>query len=185
MDRAELERLLRAWGHAQATRYCYSRSDRVVHVLDKARDLAPGTKENALRELVRRDGKGRRRFMGSKLVTSTGEPLLPQGVPSWAVDPIRAKNDADSPHDNPEIAVDQGIPDELRWIESAIGVIHRESPVRAMCLQIEYTEPGTQRHKAVIATKRYGGKLSLWQYRREVQRGLDTIHGIALSRAAA
>lgn len=176
MDRTELERLLRSWGHAHATRYFYARSDRASHVLARAKEQAPGTRENALRELIKRDGKGRRLYMAEKA------GMAGEMIPAWAVDPIRAKNDADAPHDNPEIAVDQGIPDVLRWIDRALAVVSRESPVRAMCVQVEYTEPGTQRHKAVIAAKRYGGKLSLWQYRREVQRGVDTIAGFASRR---
>lgn len=174
MDRTELERLLRKWGHAHATRYCYARADRATHVLAKAKEQAPGTKENALRELIKRDGTSRRLYMAEKAGMS-GEM-----IPVWAIEPIRAKNDADPPHDNPEIAVDQGIPEDLRWIDRALALVYRDSPVRALCVQVEYTEPGTQRHKAVVAAKRYGGKLSLWQYRRELQRGVDTIAGYSL-----
>lgn len=178
MDRTELERLLREWGHAHATRYCYTRADRASHVLAKAKEQAPGTRERAMRELIKRDGRGRRLYMADK----AGMPG--ELIPVWAIDPIRAKNDADHPHDNPEIAVDQGIPDRLRWIDRALAMVFRESPVRAMCVQVEYTEPGTQRHKAVVAAKRYGGALSLWQYRRELERGVDTIAGAAMNSRA-
>lgn len=162
---------LRAWGYAQQVRYCYSRADRSVHVLEQARDMAPGTRERALRDLVSRDGLDRRRIMA----TSAGCGLA--AVPAWACDPVRATNDADRPHDNPEVAVDAGVPDELRWVDRALSSLSRQYPIRALCVRVEFCEPGTQRHKAVIAAKRYGGQLTLWQYRRELTLGIEAMRG--------
>lgn len=163
---------LRAWGHAQANRYALSHADRSVHVLDKARDFAPGTKENALRDLIGRDGGDRRQFMGQRSGV-TGMGMLPK----WAVDPIRSSNDADRPHDNPEIAFDQGIPDHLRWVESALVAMERQNLLRAIIVRTEYTVAASQAVKARMVAEKYGGELSVWQYRRELQRGVDWMGG--------
>ncbi|WP_282259618.1 hypothetical protein [Stenotrophomonas sp. PS02301] len=120
---------LRRWGHAQVNRFALSRADRSVHVLDKVRDHAPLT-----RELVGRDVAGRRRFMAARSGVE-GMSMLPM----WAVSPIRSANGADHPHDNPEIAVDTGTPDELRWVNRAVASMHRQYPLRALILRTEFT----------------------------------------------
>ena len=111
---------LRRWGHAQVNRFALSRADRRVHVLDKVRDHAPLTRERAIQDLVGRDGESRRRFMAAR----SGVQGM-QILPIWAVDPVRAANDADKPHDNAEIAVDMGTPDELRWLDRALASMGR------------------------------------------------------------
>lgn len=98
-------------------------------------------------------------------------------LPTWAVDPIRSTNDADRPHDNPEIAVDVGIPDTLRWVESAIAAILLQNPLRALVLHTEFTVAASQAVKARMVAEKYGGALSVWQYRRELQRGVDWMGG--------
>lgn len=163
---------LRAWGHAQANRFALSHADRSVHVLDKARDFAPGTKERALRDLVGRDGTERRRFMARR----SGADAM-HILPTWAVDPIRSTNNADRPHDNPEIAVDMGIPDKLRWVESALLAMERQNLLRALIVRTEYTVAASQAVKARMVAEKYGGELSVWQYRRELQRGVDWMGG--------
>ena len=163
---------LRAWGHAQANRYALSHADRSVHVLDKVRDHAPMTRERALADLVGRDGGDRRRYMAARSGVH-GMKILP----TWAVDPIRATNNAEHPHDNPEIAVDVGIPDNLRWVESAIAAMMRQNPLRGLIVHTEYTVAASQAVKARMVAEKYGGSLSVWQYRRELQRGVDWMGG--------
>ena len=163
---------LRRWGHAQVNRFALSRADRSVHVLDKVRDHAPLTRERALQDLVGRDGADRRRLMAA----GSGVQGL-RIVPLWAADPIRASNDADHPHDNPEIAVDVGVPDELRWIDRALASMERQSPLRALIMRTEFTVSASQAVKARMVAERYGGSLSVWQYRRELQRATDWIGG--------
>jgi len=143
-------------------------------VLEKARDMAPGTRERALRDLVGRDGSSRRRFMADRSGVE-GMGMLP----AWAVDPVRSTNDADKPHDNPEIAVDVGIPDELRWVEQALASMMRQHPLRALVLHTEYTVSASQAVKARMVAEKYGGALSVWQYRRELQRAVDWMGGRA------
>jgi hypothetical protein len=174
-----LIRDLQRWGYAHANRYTYSRSDRTRHVLETAVDYAPGTVERAMAELIDRSGRERRRFMAEKI----GVGGLTE-VPAWAVDPIRARNDADRPHDNPEIAIDIGIPDELRWIDRAVASMARQSPLRALVLRTEYTVAASQAIKARMVAEQYGGRLSVWQYRRELQRAFDWIAGCSAQSAA-
>ncbi len=163
---------LRRWGHAQVNRFALSRADRSVHVLDKVRDHAPLTRERALQDLVGRDGAERRRFMAERSGVK-GMAMLP----IWAVDPIRASNDADHPHDNPEIAVDVGVPDELRWIDRALASMERQYPMRALILRTEFTVSASQAVKARMVGEKYDGKLTLRQYRYELGRGIDSMRG--------
>ena len=163
---------LRAWGHAQANRFALTYADRSTHVLEKARDMAPGTRERALRDLVGRDGSSRRRFMADRSGVE-GMGMLP----AWAVDPVRSTNDADKPHDNPEIAVDIGIPDELRWVEQALASMMRQHTLRALVLHTEFTVAASQAVKARMVADKYGGTLSVWQYIRELQRAVDWMGG--------
>lgn len=86
---------LRRWGHAQENRFALSRANRSVHVLDKVRDHAPLARERAMQDLVGRDGESPRRFKAAR----SGVQGM-QMLPTWAVDPVRAANDADKPHDN-------------------------------------------------------------------------------------
>ncbi|HHA2879343.1 TPA: hypothetical protein ACOFC6_003213 [Stenotrophomonas maltophilia] len=189
---------LRAWGFAQANRFALTYADRSTHVLEKARDMAPGTRERALRDLVGRDGSSRRRFMAER----SGVQGLAM-LPTWAVDPIRSSNDADKPHDNPEIAVDLGIPEELRWIDRAIGAMHRQSPLRAIILRVEFTSAVSQSIKARMACEQFEKEmalrlgiepieapddeppaLSVRQYRYELARAMDLLRGMRLAIAA-
>ncbi|MCI2243804.1 hypothetical protein L3067_04175 [Xanthomonas sp. PPL568] len=165
---------LRRWGYAQANRYAYSRGGRSVHALEQARDLAPGTVENAMRDLVGRDGTSRRRFMAARSGVE-GMVVLPQ----WAVDAIRSSNDADRPHDNPEIAVDMGIPDDLRWVDRALSGLARATPLRELIVRTEFTVSASQAVKARMVAEQYGGALSLRQYRYELGKALDWCRGRA------
>ncbi|WP_282259708.1 hypothetical protein [Stenotrophomonas sp. PS02301] len=163
---------LRRWGHAQVNRFALSRADRSVHVLDKVRDHAPLTRERAARELVGRDGAERRRFMAARSGVQ-GMSMLPM----WAVTPIRSANDADHPHDNPEIAVDTGTPDELRWVDRAMASMHRQYPLRALIVRTEFTVSASQLVKARMVAEQYGGALTLRQYRYELAKSLDWFRG--------
>lgn len=161
-----IQECLRAWGHAEITRYCYTRSDRSHHMLSHAMELAPGTKERAERELVRRSGISRRQLMAK----GSGVKGM-RTVPMWACDPIRPKNDADAPHDRPEIAVDTGIPDNLKWVERAVLQLRRQSDLQAIIVRTEYTVSASQAKKAKMVSDETGMKLSKWQYRRELALG--------------
>lgn len=179
MQPDEIRAILREWGTATVNRYCVSHGDRSIHMLEQARDMAPGTKERAERELVGRDGTDRRRLMAR----AAGVESL-ETVPMWACDPIRSANDADPPHERSEIAVDAGIPDHLMWVERAIGRLERQFPLRAMILRTEYTVSASQAVKTHMVKEKYGGALSKWQYRRELQLAENAVETLHEARAA-
>lgn len=183
---------LKRWGYAQANRYAFSRGDRSVHALQQARDMAPGTVENAMRDLIGRDGSDRRRLMAARS-GDVGLAILPM----WAVDAIRSSNDADLPHDNPEIAVDMGIPDDLRWVDRALAQMSRRFLLRSIIIRIEFTTAEGRGMKARMACADFekemakrlgvaapqpqeGGKpaLTARQFRYELERGLDWLRGV-------
>ncbi len=141
-------------------------------MLDKVRDHAPLTRERAMQDLLGRDGESRRRFMAARSGVQ-GMKMLP----TWAVDPVRAANDADKPHDNAEIAVDMGTPDELRWVDRALASMGRQYPLRALILRTEFTVSASQAVKARMVAEQYGGSVTLRQYRYELSRSLDWIGG--------
>lgn len=157
--------LLKDWGEATVNRFCYQRADRSSHVLAHTRDLAPGTVEKAKKQLAGRDGRSRRRFMAAK---ASDDKLQIEILPTWAVDPVTAKNNADLPHDNQATVVDQGIPDDLRWLDVAISKLFRVNMLRALCVRQEYCGQGSQRIKAARVAEQYGGELTLRQYRFEL-----------------
>lgn len=165
---------LRRWGHAQVNRFALSRADRSVHVLDKVRDHAPLTRERAMQRLVGRDGESHRRFMAARSGVQ-GMQLLP----TWAVDSVRAANDADKPHDNAEIALDMGTPDELRWVDRALASMARQYALRSLIVRTEFTVSASQAVKARMIAEQYGGTLTLRHYRYELGRSLDLLRGKA------
>lgn len=172
-----LKEELKRWGYFTVTRYWifvdgYGPGD---SVLAKTQDLAPGTKEKAAIELVGRDGTGRLLYMARKL----GEGPEPgagcglQILPEWAVDPIRAKNNADAPRTTRPSKADHGIPDEFRWIDRALSQLWRMAPIREMVVRQEFCERGTQRMKARRVELQYGGRFTVAMYRNELRRALD------------
>lgn len=170
----DLRAHLKRWGYYTVTRY-WIFVDGIGpgdSVLAKALDEAPGTKEKAAVELVGRDGTGRLVYMARKLGEECGLDILPD----WAVDPIRAKNDAGAPRSTRPSTADHGIPDELRWIDRALSQIWRQSPVRAMVVRQEFCDRGTQRMKARRIELQYGGRFTVAMYRNELRRALDFLN---------
>lgn len=178
MQPEQIKQALKDWGHAVQNRYAVSRGERTVHVLQQVREHAPGTAENALRDLVGRDGRSRRQFMGER---SGSEKLVIPMLPTWAVDPVRAANDADRPHDNPEIPIDMGIPDHLRWVDRLVTLLDQEKPLMAACIREEYCSVGSQAVKARRVAERlgHGDRLRLWMFRAEIEKAVAWIEGFS------
>lgn len=166
----ELKAELKRWGYYTVTRYTVFHDGPSAgdNVLAKTQDLAPGTKEKAAIELVGRDGTGRLVYMAKKLGLASMEIL-----PEWAVDPIRAKNDAGAPRSTYPETADHGMPEHFRWIDRALSQIWRESPLREMVVRQEFCERGTQRMKARRIELAYGGRFTVAMYRNELRRALD------------
>ena len=184
MQREDVKAALKAWGHATANRFALSGADRSTNVLaSNLRNLPVQSKSNDDRELVKRDGRSRRLRMAGALrapVKDGKGGIQMKYVPLWACDPIPARNDADRPHDNPEVAVDLGIPDDLRWVDAIVIRIERQNPLRGLILRTEYTETGSQEMKAARVHEEqkrrgFGGKFTKDMYRRELDRAIETI----------
>lgn len=169
-----LRDVLRRWGYYTVTRH-WVFVDGVGpgdSVLAKALDEAPGTKEKAAVELVGRDGTGRLRYMAGKLGEECGLAILPE----WAVDPIRAKNNAGAPRSTRPSSADHGMPDALRWVDRALSQMWRHAPIREMVVRQEFCERGTQRMKARRVELEYGGRFTVAMYRNELRRALDFLN---------
>jgi len=175
----DLKTQLRRWGFMTVNRYArtwdgLSGGD---SILAQAKDLAPGTRENAARRLAGRDGGERRRFMAEKASTQRCEGcggdvgpkddacpacgMVPMGarlslrtIPMWAVDPVRATNNASRPHENHAV-IDLGIPDDLRWVDQALVSMARTHLLRSIIVRTEFTVAASQAVKARIACDEY------------------------------
>lgn len=199
----ELKDQLKRWGMATVARLAgnddgFSMGD---SVLAKQRDLGMRSKLRKAddHEIVGRDGEERRRYMAAKasmdrcagcgaLLSPTerkcpvcgaahaGAKLRLAVLPMWAVDPIPARNDAARPFDREPIPVDL-VPDDLQWINRALARLAREFPLREMIVREEFCGTGTHEMKAGRVQQRYGGKLTVRQYRTELQRALEWIRG--------
>lgn len=178
MQPSEVKEALRAWGHATVNRFAFTKADRTTHVLSNLRDLTPQKPTAEDRELIKRDGRSRRLHMAGSLrgnVKDAKGRIQMVYVPLWACDPVPARNDADRPHDNPEVAVDQGIPDDLRWLEAAVIRIERQNPLRGLVLRTEFTVSASQKVKAHMVAETYGGKFSKDMYRSELEKAIEVI----------
>jgi hypothetical protein len=172
----ELTAQLKRWGIATMARFAINDDGPSAgdHILAKNRDLAPGSRENFERELVGRDGGDRRRYMARM---ASSDKLKLSIIPVWAVDPVRGRNDAGRPRELERQWIDLGVPDELRWIDSALAQMSRSHPIRALILREEYCGAGTHAAKCARVQYEYGGTLSVRQYRAELKRGLEWLDG--------
>lgn len=174
---------LKRWGSVHLTRYHGFDNDRGDHVLSRARDFAPMTREKAAKRLRGRDGLDRRTAMGAAAGRFTKEKI-PIPVPMWACDPVPCSKDDSGimwssvreaeREAKPASWVDP-MPDDLRWIEQAISALFRQHMLRALVIREEFCGFGPQRLKAERVAEQYGGHFSVDMYRKELARGLDFI----------
>lgn len=172
---------LKRWGAALTARH--DRPAGQVHALTRARDFAPGTRENAAKRLIGRDGIGRRTLMGKaagRVVTAPdGRIVRVFPVPFWSCDPVPSRNDAGAGFDpplTPESAcwVDP-MPDDLRWVGQVVAALSRTHRMRALVLQAEFTTHGPQRERAERLSAEYGGTFTLDMYRKELRKALEFV----------
>lgn len=173
----DLKEQLRRWGNATVARLAmnddgYSTGD---SVLAQQVDFGLASRRKKLdeHEIVGRDGRERRQYMAR---FASSEKLKLSILPTWAVDPMPSRNDAGRPFDREPIPVDL-VPDELQWINRAMARLVRDMPIRAAILREEFCGTGTQQMKAARVERDYGGKLTVRQYRYELQRALDWMEG--------
>jgi hypothetical protein len=176
----DIREQLKRWGSAQQAYVAVLMDGHSAgtHQLEQAMSLAPGTRERAERALIGRDGTARRAYM-AQAVGIKGMRV----VPMWSCDPVPAHNDASPPFDVRAV-IEPAIPDELRWIDRALSAMSRRWPVREAIVREEFTGGGTQRMKARRVELKYGGSISIDQYKRELRRGLDYMEGRDFEQAA-
>lgn len=173
---------MRFWGHYQQREYCAPlQLDDVEapedHPLARARKFAPGTKAKAERQLVPRDGSSRRILMGLA-AGLRGKDMKPRALPMDFVDPIRCKESVVLVSRTPTAAITVGSPPGYEWIDRALSQLHRQNTLRAMVVREEFTGAGrSQDEKARAVAKQYGGSLTKWQYRAELEKGLAFLEG--------
>lgn len=172
MQRNDIKADLKRWGDATVNRIAVCHADRSSHQLARVAQDKQLPKARADRPLIERSGYTRRLRMAQS-VNIAGVKC----IPLWACDAIPARNDADRPHDNPVMSVDMGIPDDLLWVEHAICQMKRQHPLRALIVVTEYTIALTQPIKARMVAEQYGGALTVWQYRAELDRAMAWIGG--------
>lgn len=181
---------LKRWGNARNARY--ETPSRDEHVLSRALDMAPGTRERAERRLIGRDGIGRRTLMGAAAgrFVGQGENRRPVPVPMWSCDPVPNRNDGGNGGWDPPITPESSawvdlMPDDLRWIDRALASLERRHPLRAEVLRQEFCETGTQRMKAGRVESDYDGRFTYDMYRKELRKALEYLEVVqVLDRAA-
>lgn len=176
---------LQRWARAKSWRV--ERAESGPHALSRAREFAPMTREKAQKRLMGRDGISRRTAMGvaaGRVMTNpAGQVVRVLPVPMWACDPVPSRNDAGPGFDaGPWIDEDTGrrsvswvdpVPDDLLWVGRAVAQLERANLMRARVLWEEFFGTGSQRERAAALEKRYGGRLTLDMYRKELRRAFD------------
>jgi hypothetical protein len=149
------------------------------HIIDRVRRFAPLTSKRAKKTLLGRGGEARRRIVAAK----AGVKGLYM-VPKWSCDPIRCKQ---TNAGGGLIADEQLVemPVDLQWIDRALQALQQSAPILALIVRFEFTFDGTQRERAEAAQKRYGGELTYWQYRRELESALAMMRGFAMGQGKA
>ena len=164
MNDQELDTLLREWG--EESKYQRARLEdgggtNDFHVLQRARDFAPGTRAKAEAKLIGRDGGDRRRYMAREL-TACGV----RAVPMDFVDPIFGGASGGSgggggASDGPR----HNLPAHLRVVEAASLELYRIDTLRGLVLRQEYCGYGRQDDKAEKVGLAVGSPVGLRIYR--------------------
>lgn len=136
----ELERLLTEWGALSKYEAEKREGASDFHVLQRARDFAPGTRERAIKRIIGRGGTERRTMMARDLA-ACGVRIVPMSF----VDPIRGK---DSRNIGPRERAGESMPDHLRRINNAALELYRCDTLRGLVLRQEYCGYGPQAIKA-------------------------------------
>jgi hypothetical protein len=184
MTQDELERRLLAWGRAygeeRAHEWDEDASPTGFSPLARGLTYAPGTREAAAIRLASFDraGRARRLAMGAAagLVDVTGESA--RAVPSWACDPIRARQTSHRPT---EAHYDARFTKQAEEVQTAWLALRRFNPLQAECLRLQYQVRGTttaitQREKAEMASRNLRDGVSLKRYRDELRYAKTWMH---------
>lgn len=163
MNDKQLDDLLREWG--EESKYQRARledgggvSD--FHVLQRAREFAPGTRKKAAIKLIGRDGSDRRRFMAREL-GACGVRLVPMAFVDPAFGGACGNNGGGGVSDGPR----NNLPAHLRPVEAASLELYRLDTLRGLVLRQEYCGYGRQDEKAIRVGEVLGAPVGLRVYR--------------------
>ena len=170
------ETLLKAWGlyyHERAPAERGVRS-RVSHPIAMSMQFGAKKVKRATREVLGRDGRGRRAIMGGA-VGIEGFGLVPMAF----VDPVRCKetrSGGGSYEGRP-------VPKELQNVDMAVRELEELSVVRAMCIRVQYCMEGDHATKVCLVNERMERvtrgfeRIGLSRYRDELLYGRVWLHG--------
>jgi len=148
-----------------------SKPARSQHLIERKRKFAPMTRKRLAKKLAKRDGGDRRRIV-AKAACVHGMGI----VPKWSNDPIRC---TETRGGGPTSMVEKiNMPPELQWIDRALTKLAERSPILSLVIREEFTGRGvSQKDRAADARQKYGGELSYWQYRRELESAMAYLEG--------
>lgn len=173
----ELECLLVEWG--ALSKYEAAREDGPTdfHVLQRARDFAPGTRERAAARLVGRDGADRRKLMAVGL-KACGVRIVPMDF----VDPIAGTPTRKA---GPASRAEHSIPERLREVHDSALDLYRVDTLGGLVLRQEYCGYGSQHTKAERVTVAIGSPIGIRVYRESLARAKGWMHARMMAKAAA
>lgn len=164
MDRTELERLLRKWGHVfgeKAPSEWQEDHSGYTHPIARVSEHAPGGEDKRI--ATHRAGQARRRFMGKQagLKSVRGGKVISVSAPAWAVAMVSA-HETRGGHKpwHPESEAEAV---DLAWL-----ALYRFDNRQAVVLKIEYCTRGRQAEKCERCGRLLNEKLKLRRYRLEL-----------------
>ena len=172
----ELECLLVEWGALSKYEEARDEGATDFHVLQRARDFAPGTRERAAARLVGRDGGDRRRFMAGGLA-ACGVRIIPMDY----VDPIAGSPTRKA---GPRSRAESAIPERLRAVHDSALALYRVDTLGGLVLRMEYCGYGSQTTKAERVSVAMESPVGLRIYRESLARAKGWMHARMLAEVA-
>lgn len=159
MNERELEELLQEWGALSKYQQARTEGASDFHVLQRAKDFAPGTRAKAARRLIGRDGYERRAYMARDLAACGV-----RAVPMSYVDPVKGTESRKGGGISDAPARDD-TPPHLRRVKAAASELYRIDTLRGLVLRQEYCAYGPQVEKAERVSEALGSRIGLRVYR--------------------
>lgn len=172
----ELERLLEEWGALSKYEAAREEGASDFHVLQRARDFAPGTRERAAARLVGRDGGERRRLMARELA-ACGVRVVPMAY----VDPVAGSPTRKA---GPRSRAEDWIPARLRAVHDSALELYRVDTLGGLVLRQEYCGYGSQHAKAERVTIAMDSPVGIRVYRESLARAKGWMHARLMAQAA-
>lgn len=171
MTEQELEQLLAEWGALSKYQQARTEGATDFHVLQRARDFAPGTRAKAARRLIGRDGYERRAYMARDL-KACGVRVVPMDY----VDPVKG-TESRKGGGMSDLPPRDDTPPHLRRVNAAASELYRIDTLRGLVLRFEYCGYGPQAEKAERVSVALGSRIGLRVYRESLAHAKGWMHG--------